>query len=89
MLVLADVHVETVHAVHVRGAGTADRSLEPVVARDDLVREYPAVAVTTDAEPLRVGDARLHDVIDRREHVGSVLVAPVGIDRVREFKAAP
>ena len=69
-------------------AGARDRALEARVARDHLVGQDAAVAVAAEPEPLGIRDAQLHDVVDGREHVGRVLDAPVGVDRLRELEAA-
>ena len=44
--------------------------------------------MAAEAEPFRVGDAHRDDMIDAREHVGRVLDAPVGVDRLCELEAA-
>ena len=78
-----------VHAEDVRGAGAAHRRLEPRVRRDDVVGQHAPVAAAADAEPSRIGDTKLYDVIHRGEYVLHVLVAPVRVYGAREVKAAP
>src|SRR5262249_9304016 len=71
-----------------RRTRAAGRRLEACVARDHVVGEDAAVTPAADAEPGRIGDPQLHDLIDRGLQIVDLIVAPVGGDRLRELRPA-
>src|SRR5947209_1343034 len=88
ILIVADVLIGAVSRENVCDAGTTRGSLEPRLAGDDLIREHPAVTPTTHGQPSGIGNALRDGIIDCRQNVLGIDVAPVGVDCLRIILAS-
>src|SRR5262249_20804620 len=68
--------------------GTAGRSLETLVARYHAIRQDAAVAPASAAQPVRIRDSHLHNVIYTCLQLLSFVMSPVGENRPRVFLAS-
>lgn len=68
-------------------AGPADGARKTICGGDHVVRKRPSVGSTTDAEPIGVGVAQLHDVVGGNDHVLGIMGAPGAV--VRECEVEP
>jgi hypothetical protein len=62
--------------------------LEACVAGDEVIGQQAAVTPATHAESRRVGQPRGDGVVDSREEIGHLLVAPIREYAARELAAA-
>src|SRR5215211_7213514 len=89
VLVLVYVLVHSVHREPERAARAGDRGLEAIRRRDGVVGQDSAIAPSTDAEAVRIGDSDRDDVVDAREKIHHFLVAPISEDCLLILFAAP
>ena len=88
VLVIEDVLVGAVAGEDIRDRCAARSRFETRRRRDEIIRGNAAVTPTADAEPIRIGQAARHGVIDRGQIVLDIAVPPIGVNPHREFLAA-
>ena len=88
VIVLNDVLVGAVESHRERRARAAGGRFETRVGRDHVVGQNGAVAPSANAQPLRIGDAHLDDLIDAGFQILHFIVSPIGEDGARKLLPA-
>src|SRR5712664_3977256 len=78
IVVLENVFVAAVGRELIGAAGTADGGLEAAIGRNGVIGQYAAVAPSADREPVRVSDTFRSQVVDARQEILDLLMAPIG-----------